>query len=89
MKCPEKISSVLILTTFNYTTPFQVTCVSNSNYVSTIVQKLSLILSTELVTNSDLNFTGTDSLNSTAGSHRMNINSLMLTVSLAVFSYVL
>ena len=90
VKRPEEISSVLILTTFNCTKPFQVTCVSNSNYVSTIVQKPSLILSPELVTpNSELNFTGTDSLNATAGSHRMNINGLMLTVSLAVFSYVL
>ena len=91
VKRPEEISSVLILTTFNYTKPLQVTCASNSNYVSTKVQKPSLISSTELVTpNSEFNFTRTDSLNVTAGSHRMNINGLMLTtVSLAVFSYVL
>ena len=94
VKRPEEISSVLILTTFNYTKPFQVTCVSNGNYVSTIIQKPSLILSPELDTpNSELNFTGTNSLNATAGIHRMkyprNINGLMFTVSLAVFSYVL
>ena len=87
---PEEIRSVLILTTFNYTIPLQVTCVSNSNYISTTLEKPSPILNTELVTpNSELNFTGTDSLNATAGSHRMNVDGLMLTVSLEVFSCVL
>ena len=86
VKRPEEISSVLILTTFNYTKPFQVICASNSNYVSTMVQKPPLILSTELATpNSELNFTGTDSLNATAGHHLMNVDGLMLTVSLAVY----
>ena len=90
VKRPEEISSVLIITTFNYTTPLKVTCVSNSNYISITLQKPSPILNTELVTpNSVLNFTGTDSLNATTGSNRMNIDELMLTVSLAFFSYVL
>ena len=77
VKRPEEISSVLILTTFNYTKPLQFTCVSNSNYryISTKLQKPSPILNTELVTpNSELNFTGTDLLIATAGSHQMNVD---------------
>ena len=90
VKRPEEIRSVLILTTLNNTTPLQVTCVSNSNYASTMVQEPPLILSTELITpNSESNLTETDSPNATAARHRMNVDGLLLTVSLVVVSYVL
>ena len=84
-KRPREISSILILTSLNYSVPFRVTCASISHLATTVVQKPPTIFSTELVTsNSDLTFIVTDSV--MAGSFRM-VSSILLMITFSLTSF--